>query len=219
MNLTTSQYPMKKIMNIVGLLAIVAFFSQCSVSKQIKEAKTLGDCKYAITSIDSVYLAGVDVRELRNVKSIKDLDPTRYPQLGLAILRKKVPLDLRVNLDIHNPTNRLAAVNQVEYIILLSGSEIFKGILDRRIEVNPGTGSTKVPVHLSANAYDLLTNDQTRDDFVAMVQALSGKADAKPARLTVKIKPTLAVGDKQVNYPGYITFEQDITSNMILGGE
>lgn len=219
MNLTTSQYPMKKLMNITGLLALVALLSQCSVSKQIKEAKTLGDCKYAITSIDSVYLAGVDVRELRNVKSIKDLDPTRYPQLGLAILRKKVPLDLRVNLDINNPTNRVAAVNQVEYIVLLSGSEIFKGILDRRIEVYPGTGSTKVPVHLSANAYDLLTNDKTRDDFVAMVQALSGKADAKPARLTIKIKPTLAVGDKQVNYPGYITFEQDITSNMILGGE
>jgi hypothetical protein len=208
---------MKKIMSIAGLLAVVFFFSQCSVSKQIKEAKTLGDCKYAITSIDSVYLAGMDVRDLRNIKSIKDFDPTKYPQLGLALLRKKVPLDLRVNLDINNPTNRVAAVNQMEYIVLLSDNEIFKGLLNRRIEVPPGTGSTKVPIHLSTNAYDLLMNDQTRDSFIDMVQALSGKDSAKPARLTVKIKPTLAVGDKQVNYPGYITFEQEITSNMILG--
>ncbi len=208
---------MKKIIGIVALVGVIAFFSQCSVSRQIKEAKTFGDCKYAITSIDSIYLAGTDVRELRNIKSIKDLDPTKYPQLGLAILRKKVPLDLRVNLDIINPTNNLAAINQMEYIVLLSNNEIFKGILNRRIEVFPGTGSTKVPVNLSTNAYDLLMNDQTRDSFIAMIQSLSGKSDSKPAKLTVKIKPTLAVGDKQVNYPGYITFEQEITDNLVLG--
>jgi hypothetical protein len=208
---------MRKIISMTALLAVIVFFSQCSVSRQIKEAKTFGDCKYAITSIDSIYLAGTDVRELRNIKSVKDLDPTKYPQLGLALLRKKVPLDLRVNLDINNPTNRLAAINQLEYIVLLSDSEIFKGILDRRIAVYPGSGSTKVPIHLSTNAYDLIANDQTRDNFIAMIQSLSGKADSKPARLTVKIKPTLAVGDKQVNYPGYITFEQEITDNMVLG--
>jgi hypothetical protein len=208
---------MKKIMSIVALLGAIVFLTQCSVSRQIKEARTFGDCKYAITSIDSVYLAGTDIREFRNVKSIKDLDPTKYPQLGLAILRKKVPLDLRVNLDINNPTNRVAAINQLEYIVLLSNNEIFKGILNRRIEVYPGTGSTKVPVQLSTNAYDLLTNDQTRESFIAMVQSLTGKGDTKPAKMTVKIKPTLAVGDKQVNYPGYITFEQEITDNLVLG--
>ena len=208
---------MKKIISAVGLLAVVLLLSQCGVSKQIKEAKTFGDCKYAITSIDSIYLAGTDVREFRNVSSAKDLDPRNYPDLALGLLRKKVPLDLRVNLDVNNPTNRLAAINQLEYIVLLSGSEIFKGVLNRRIEVYPGTGSTKIPVHLSTNAYDLLTNDQTRDDFIAMVQSLAGKSDSKPAKLTVKIKPTLAVGDREVNYPGYITFDQEITTNMVIG--
>lgn len=208
---------MKKLISAVGLAAVVVFLTQCGVSKQVKEAKTFGDCRYAITSVDSIYLAGTDVLEFRNIKSIKDLNPVNYPQLGLALLRKKVPLDLRVNLDIVNPTNHLAAINQLEYIVLLSNSEIFKGILNRRIEVYPGTGSTKVPITLSTNAYDLIANDQTRDSFVAMIQSLSGKDDTKPAVLTVKIKPTLSVGDKDVNYPGYITFEQEITSNMVLG--
>ncbi len=208
---------MKKITATLGLLTLVLLLTRCGVGNQIKEAKTFGDCRYAIASVDSIYLAGTDVREFRNIKSVKDLDPTKYPQLGLALLRKKVPLDLRVNLDIINPTNRLAAINQLEYIVLLSNSEIFKGFLNRRIEVYPGTGSTQVPVQLSTNAYDLIANDQTRDNFVAMIQSLSGKDDSKPAVLTVKIKPTLAVGDKAVNYPGYITFEQEITSNMVIG--
>ncbi len=208
---------MKKITSAIGLLAIVVLFAQCGVNKQIKEAKTLGDCRYAITSVDSIYLAGIDVSEFRNIKSVKDFDPLKYPQLGLALLRKKVPLDLRVNLDINNPTKNLAAINQLEYIVMLSKSEVFRGILNRRIEVYPGTGSTQVPVNLSTNAYDLLSNDDTRESFIAMIQSLSGKSDSQPAVLTVKIKPTLAVGDKQVNYPGYITFDQEITSNMVIG--
>lgn len=208
---------MKRVSLGIVLLTIVAVFSQCSVSRQMKEAKTFGDCKYAVSSVDSIYLAGTDVRELRNIRSIKDFDPTKYPALGLALLRKKVPLDLRVNLDINNPTNSLAAINQLEYLVSLSGSEVFKGVLNRRIEVYPGTGSTVVPIQLSTNAYDLLMNGDTRDVFISMIQSLSGKSDTKPARLTIKVKPTLSVGDKQVNYPGYITFEQDITSSMVLG--
>ncbi|GAB2782042.1 hypothetical protein GCM10027275_27330 [Rhabdobacter roseus] len=208
---------MKKWLTVAGLLAVIGVFSQCSVSKQVKEAKAFGDCKYRITTVDSIYLAGTDIRELRNIRSIRDFDPTKYPHLGLAFLRKNIPLDLRVNLDITNPTKTLAAINQLEYKVLLADSELFSGFLNRRIEVYPGTGSTRVPINLSTNAYELLNNDKTRDEFLAMVQALSGKADIKPTKLTIKVKPTLSLGDKQVNYPGYITFQEEITREMLLG--
>jgi len=145
------------------------------------------------------------------------LDLAKYPRLGLAFLRKDIPLDLRVNLDIQNPTRKKAAVNQLEYKVLLSNNEIFNGFLNEKIEVYPGTGSTRVPVKLSANVYKLLTNDATRDEFINMVIALSGKSGSKPAKFTVKVKPTLDLGGKQINYPGYLTFDQEITSDMILG--
>lgn len=192
-------------------------FTQCSVGRQIKEAKALADCKYQITSADSIYLAGIDVREFRSITNPTELDLARFPRLGVALLRRDVPLNLRLNLSIMNPTNRVAAVNQLEYRILLAETELFKGLLDRRIEVSPDSGKTIVPISLSTNAYQLLSNQQTRDDFMAMVQALSGKADAKPAVLTIQVKPTLAVGDKQVDYPGYITIKQEITSKTFLG--
>jgi len=47
--------------------------------------------------------------------------------------------------------------------------------------------------------------------------ALSGKSGSKPTKFTVKVKPTLDLAGKQINYPGYLTFDQDITSDMILG--
>ncbi|MCY7353350.1 MAG: hypothetical protein LH606_22265 [Cytophagaceae bacterium] len=197
------------------LLAISALlFTRCGVNKQIAEAKALGDCKFNINSADSVYLAGVDVRQFR---SMRDFDLTRYPQLGLAVLRKNVPLDVRINLGVTNPTNRLAAINQLEYRILLKGTELFNGFLNQRIEVAPGGGQTSIPIRLNANAYSLLTDANTRDSFLELVRNLAGAEDAKATRLTIKIKPTLALGNKQVNYPGYITIDQDVTNKILLG--
>lgn len=216
--LTCKKYFIMKKSLSIGLVVLIAgILSACGVGKQVSEAKTFGECKYDIKSVDSVYLAGIDVREFRNLRSFSDFDLAKYPGLALGLLRKNVPLDLRVNLDITNPTKKRAAINQLEYKVLLSNSEIFNGYLNQLIEVMPGTGSTRVPVKLNANAYQLLTNDQTRDQFVNMILSLTGKSDAKPTKFTVKVKPTLDIAGKQVDYPGYITFEKEITSQMITG--
>ncbi|NIJ53556.1 hypothetical protein [Dyadobacter arcticus] len=208
---------MKKNICIAAIMLVVVVLTGCGVGRQVSEAKTFGDCKYDIGSVDSVYLAGIDVREFKNIKSFSDFELAKYPGLALGLLRKNVPLDLRVNVDITNPTKKRAAINQLEYKVLLSESEIFNGYLNQLIEVLPGTGKTRVPVRLSANAYQLLTNDKTRDQFVNMIMSLTGKSDAKPTKFTVKVRPTLDIAGKQVNYPGYITFEKDITSQMVSG--
>ena len=208
---------MKKNIWIIAILFIAGALSSCGLGRQVADAKTFGDCKYDIASVDSVYLAGIDIREFKNLRSFNDFDLAKYPGLAMGLLRKNVPLDLRVNVDITNPTKKRAAINQLEYKVLLTGNEIFSGFLSQLIEVMPGTASTRVPVRLNTNAYQLLTNDKTRDEFINMVLALTGKADAKPAKFTVKLKPTLDLAGKQVNYPGYITFDKDITSKMLSG--
>ena len=196
------------------LAALPLIFSRCSVNNQISQAKTLGDCRYTIASADSVYLAGIDVQQFRK---IEDLNPVRYPRLAAGLLTRNVPLDARLNIDITNPTNKLAGINQLEYRILLAGQELFNGFLNQRIEVLPGGGKTRVPVRLNTNAYQLLTDSKTRDAFTQLVQNLSGAAGTQPSKLTIKIKPTLDLLGKQVNYPGYITIDQDVTNKILTG--
>ncbi|MFD2936874.1 hypothetical protein [Spirosoma flavum] len=199
---------------ILLLIALPLLFSQCSVNKQISQAKTLGDCRYTIASADSIYLAGVDVRQMRKME---DINPARYPRLAAGLLMRNVPLDARINIDISNPTNKLAGINQLEYRILLAGQELFNGFLNQRIEVQPGGGKTRVPIRLNTNAYQLLTDSKTRDAFTQLVQNLSGAAGTQPSKLTIKIKPMLDLLGKQVNYPGYITIDQDVTNKILLG--
>ncbi|GAB2593920.1 hypothetical protein [Spirosoma areae] len=199
---------------VLLLIALPLLFSRCSVNQQISQAKALGNCKYTIASADSVFLAGTDIRQFRK---LEDLNPARFPRLAAGLLTRNVPLDARINLDITNPTNKLAGINQLEYRILLAGQELFNGFLNQRIEVQPGGGKTRVPVRLNANAYQLITDPKTRDAFTELVQNLSGNDNSKPSKLTIKIKPTLSLGNKSINYPGYITIDQDVSNKILLG--
>ncbi|MBD2753359.1 hypothetical protein [Spirosoma validum] len=203
---------MKKTLVFV-LVAFPLLFSRCSVNQQISQAKALGDCRYTLASADSIYLAGVDVREFRK---LEDLNFARFPRLATGLLTRNVPLDARINLDITNPTGKLAGINQLEYKVLLTGQELFNGFLNQRIEVQPG-GKTRVPIRLSTNAYQLITDAKTRDAFTQLVQNMSGAANTQPSKLTIRIKPTLSLGNKSINYPGYITIDQEVTNKILTG--
>ncbi|GAB3929422.1 hypothetical protein [Larkinella terrae] len=204
---------MRKLLFFLAISALALIFTQCSVNRQISQAKALGDCKFHITSADSVYLSGIDVRKLKN---LEDLNPMKYPQLATGFMTKSIPISARLNIDITNPTNKTAAIDQLEYKILLAEQELFNGFVNQRIEVAPG-GASRVPVKLNANAYKLMTDDKTRDAFTDLVRNMSGSNNSKSSRLTIKIKPTLALGNKKVDYPGYITIDQEVTSKMFLG--
>lgn len=205
---------MKKISFIILGLALIGLFQRCAVTRQISEAKTLGDCKYTIASADNITLAGIDIRQF---KSMQDFDLGKSPRLALALLSKDVPLNLRLNLDVTNPTKQQAGINQFEYKVLLSENEVFTGFWDQRIDVQPNGGTTRVPMQLSTNAYRLLTDAKARDAFMNMVENLSGKTGTQPTKLTIKLKPTLGIGNSQIDYPGYITIEKEVTAKMLAG--
>ena len=200
------------------LLALPALFYQCGVSRQIGEAKALGDCRYNVLSADSIYVGGYDVREFKDIKRLEDINPLKYPRLAAGLLARTIPFSTRVNLEITNPTTKLAALNQLQYIVLLSGKEFANGFINQRVEVQPAGGRTIVPVRLQTNAYDLLTDPATREAFTNLFRNLSGDQSTAPSKVTIKIKPTLDLFNKAVNYPGYITVEQELTGKMLLNG-
>jgi hypothetical protein len=208
---------MKKIV-LLTLLALPALFYQCGVSRQVGEAKALADCKYNIISADSMLVAGYDVREFRNIRKLEDFNPIKYPRLAAGLLTRNIPFGAKINLEITNPTSKLAALNQMEYRVLLAGKELANGFINQRVEVPSSGGKTIIPVHLKTNAYDLLNDATTRDAFTNILRNLSGDKESTPTKVTIKIKPTIDMFNKAVNYPGYITIEQDLTGKMLIGG-
>lgn len=189
------------------LLPLTFLLGRCGVNKQIEQAKALGKCRFELVSADSVYLAGVNTKQFEGQDNI---NLGSLPRLAMGFISKNIPLDARLVLKITNPTAETAAINQFEYKILLKGSEVFTGYVNHKIEVAPVGGQTRVPIVISTNAYHLITDDQTREAFADLVQNFSGAKNARKTIITIKIKPTLDLGNKEIKYPGYITFDKEI---------
>ncbi len=199
--------------SIIYVSALLLFICGCTgLNKQMNQIKALEDCKYEISSADSIYVANVNMKDLIGKEEI---DITKMPRLALALLRQNVPMKARVNLTISNPSSKLAAINQFEYKVLVKDRELAGGFVTQNISVSPHGGTITVPIQVNSNIYHVLSDDKA---MAAITDFLIGAQDGeeKKGLVTFKIKPTLDFGNKQIKYPGYITINKEISSKKLF---
>ncbi|MFA6275526.1 MAG: hypothetical protein WC622_02185 [Pedobacter sp.] len=199
-------------MNKIFLICLLAVgFSSCSINKQAQQIKALEQCDYKLIDASNITLAGTDVKKLINERSVNLVS---IPALALGYLRKDIPLRANLNLQITNPSGTLAAINNFEYIILINKQEIANGSVDQRVSIDAGKSVT-VPVQLNANIYQFIANGKVLDDITAFLTSAS-KGTEKKGMVTLKIKPSILVGNNLVKYPGYITIDKEVSSKILL---
>jgi len=192
--------------------AVALLFAGCGVDRQAKALRALEKCQYAFVSADSVYLAGTDVNKLLADGRV---DISRLPGVALGFLSRDIPLSGILNLRITNPTDHLAGIQQFAYKIAVEGREVLEGTSDLPIEVPAGETVT-VPVKLQSNVYKFLSDQQTLQKLLAFIQSARDGATDEKVSLTFSIKPTLALGNKQINYPGYIDIDKQIDAGILM---
>lgn len=196
---------------IFFLFLFTAVLSSCSINKQAQQIKALEQCEYRLIDANNITLAGTDVKKLIDGKSINLINA---PALALAFLRQDVPLRANLNLEIKNPSNSLAAINNFDYIILINKQEIVNGTVDQRVSIGAGE-TTTVPLLLNANIYKFLSNGKILEDVTQFLGNASNGKETK-GLVTIKIKPSIMVGGGLVKYPGYITIDKEISSKILL---
>ncbi len=188
-------------------ISVVIFLSSCGINQQVKQLKALEKCKYEIVSADSVYLAGTDVSRLVSNNTI---DLTSAPSLAFAYLQRSLPLKATLNLSVKNPGSTTAGINQFQYILMLKDKELTSGIINQEIRVEPGS-STTVPIKIGTDIFPFVSTSQSRK---ALTDFFSSKEEKKAA-FTLKIKPTLSLGNEKVQFPGYISLDKVVTNKQM----
>ncbi len=192
---------MKKIL-LISFIALIA--AGCGVSRKIN---LLEQCRYDIKSADSVYVAGRNItRQIQN----GTFDLGSVPELAIGLLRKDIPLRAKINLGIENPGSKPIEINQFDYIISFKGQEMVNGTTDRRIDINPAE-TTVVPIMVRANIYSILSDKSTREEIFSY---LRGTENVQKSLISIKIRPSIRVGNKLIKYPGYITIDKELSSSM-----
>lgn len=193
----------------ISTALILFMIAGCGINRQIDQMKALENCKYTIRSADSIFLANTDISKL--IQNNK-FNLESAPNFAIALLQQKLPLKARINLQIQNPGKETAGINEFDYQVLLEGKNLTQGTIDQKISIAPNGGSVVVPIQINQDIYPLLADAKNRK---AAVDFLSSNAEKK-AKVTLKIKPKIGVGNSQIELPGYFSIDKEISNKTIL---
>ena len=197
---------------IVLFSLLVVAVSGCGINKQAQQIKALEKCTYKITSADEITVGGTDVKKLFEGQEI---NLASLPGLAFGLLRQDVPLKARLNLEVKNPSGDDAAINQFEYKILINNADLAEGVVNQEVNV-PAGQSTVVPVNMVVNLYPFVSNSKVMGQITEFMKAGKNGGAEKKGLLTLKIRPSIKVGNSLVKYPGFITIDKEISSKILL---
>jgi hypothetical protein len=202
---------MKKVyFTIIALISL----SACMVADQVKELKALRDCKFSISSIEEIDVAGVDMQKIIQSGEINILS---MPSLALGFLERNVPLTARFVVEITNPTVNKAAINQFDYKLLINQQEVVEGTIDQQISI-PANETNLVPLEFSFDIYKFLADDSIRNNIQSFIMT-SKNQKRKEAQLTIRIKPSVLIGNQLIKYPGFIDVEKTFNNELFSSYE
>ena len=160
----------------------------------------LVNCKFRIQSVQNLTLAGVNVQQ---VKKMSDLNLMDAQKLLSAVLKQSFPLNMTLNVEAKNPNTSSAGLNKLEWILIIDNIEMARGALDQHVVIPANQGIATIPLQLSTDLKNVLTG-RTTDALINFGLNLAG-AGNKPTRITIRLKPTITVGQVELNSPDYIS--------------
>lgn len=181
--------------HVLLLAEVILLMQSCSLLREANEAKTFARCRFRLESISSIRLAGIDVQ---NVTSRNQLNFVDAGRLGLALANRSLPLTFRLHLEAQNPNASKAAMSQMSWTLFIDQLEMLSGELRERVEIAPNSSST-VPLDVSVDLFQVLSG-QSVETIANFAFNLAGEG-GKPARMMLRIKPTLNILGSNFSYP------------------
>ena len=194
----------KKIISCMLIAATCMTFSSCevlqSMGNQMAELANLSNCEYSLKDVTGLTVAGVNVKKLTNGQ----ITASDVLNLTSALVNKKVPMSMNVNINVKNPTDNNAALSMMDWILDIDGSQFANGTSNQKYTITK-KATTAVPLGVNTDLYSMFSKDgiTSLKNFVS-----SFKNDGTSSKVGLRIKPSLNVGSYTVPMPNYIKVEK-----------
>lgn len=198
---------MKKI-TLVGIVLISFFINSCDVLEQAQQVALLTKCQFRLSSLQDTKLAGVNVQNKDSYADLSVIDATR---IASAYATGSLPLSFVLNVEAKNPNSRAAGMSRLDWILLIDDLEVMNGITEKQITIPANGGTAVLPMELKIDLMKVLEtkNVQSLANFGMNLAGVGNE----PTRVTLKAKPTINIGSTPITYPGYITIENEFSTN------
>jgi hypothetical protein len=189
-------------------LSVLTVFIVLTSCTTIRELSTLAKCEFKLGSIKDLTLVGVNIQK---INSITDLSWGDGAKIAAAIFTSSFPLNFTLNIDVKNPNKTNAALNNLEWILLIDDIQMVTGNVNKRVEIAPNGGISTLPININFDLKEALSG-KSFESIKNFAFNLAGYGSG-PTRVTLKAKPTIMIGSKSIQYPGYISIKTQYTSN------
>lgn len=196
------------------LCAAVLLMVACTSCATLQQFAALRNVAFSLDGVQDGRLAGV---RLDRIGSYEDLSALEIGRLAIAVARKDLPLEFRLNVRAENPSGNAtsATLARLSWSLLLDDQETISGVLDDAYTLRPGE-PVVIPLHMSLDLIDFV--DGSAESLVNIAAAIAG-FDADPTRLALRAIPTIDTPLGPMSYPSGITVvSQTIGGGMSEGG-
>ena len=195
---------MKKFFISLSIAAVCLSLSACSIlsdiGNQMVGLANLANCEYNLKDVSNLTIAGINVKKLTNGQ----VSASDVLNLTNALLNKKVPMAMDVNINVKNPTETNAMMTAMDWILDIDNKQFAQGNSPKKITITKNK-TTVVPLGVNTDLYSMFSKDgiNSLKTFVS-----SFKKDGTSSKVGLRIKPSLNVGDYVVPMPNYIKVEK-----------
>lgn len=187
------------------LMVTALFISSCSVIEQMDQMKQFSQCEFKINTVNQLNIAGVS---MDGKSKISDFTFTETVRLINALAKEEIPATFTIRLEAINPNSKKAAMNQLDWKLLIDQQQVAKGIIEKQIVIPPNGRKADFPVPVSVNLKELLTG-KSGQALMNLVTDITGQGSGS-SELTMKLSPTIRIGKQMLKYPGYVYVKHQV---------
>ncbi|MBK6964067.1 MAG: LEA type 2 family protein [Bacteroidales bacterium] len=200
---------MKKANAVVAIILMLTFLAGCDVLEQARQVAMLSKCEFKLSSVDQLRLAGVNIQQVKKLSDLNMMDAAKITTAALS--GGSLPLNFTLNVEARNPNATTAGMTRLDWILFIDDIQMVSGVNEQRVQI-PGNGGTGIlPLTIGIDLKQALKGKS--GDAIANFGLNLAGAGNKPTRITLKAKPTIMVGSQTIAYPGYLTIQNEFTSN------
>jgi len=183
--------------------------SGCDILNQATQMLNLTKCEFRLATVDQLKLAGVNIQQVHKLSDLNMLDAGKITAAALS--GGSLPLTFTLNVEAKNPNSSMAGLNRLDWILLIDDIEMVSGTNQNRVQIPANGGTATLPLAISVDLKQALKGKS--GDAIANFGLNLAGAGNRPTRITLKAKPTIVVGNQTIAYPGYLTVQNEFTSN------
>lgn len=183
---------------------VALLLNSCS---SLTEFAAFTRCEFRLHSLQDLEICNIKASEKR---TWTDFSYMEGQVIAGRVLNRSLPVEITANIEVRNPGATVAAVNAIQWIIMIDELEVAQGSISDRVVVQPEGGTSMFPVRIQADFFDYLKGENAQSMLNLLLNLIhAGKQDSQ---MILKIKPSVLIKGQEIFYPEYFQITKEFKS-------